>query len=348
MNIKIKKIKWTKDIFVQEILRISKDGIAPASHKYNSLRGAASRLFGSWGLALKYAGLEYFKNRPSNKCLVEGCNNKERNRGSEYCEKHYYQKRRIGYVGTKIDMVKNENCIYCGSKLRGEKRKFCSERCSTRFYRKNDRFKKCVTCGLMFEPIDKGIDRITCSPKCHDTYMASERLKKSISPVLFDSYAEKLKWCNYVKSGDGDILITKCVYCGKEFPPTLAQVGMRLQAVNGKIQGEMNMYCSDICKRACPTYRAHKYYKGKKIGGTREVPAEFRHMALADRNYTCERCGKTEGGLHVHHIDGYTEQPMFSVDLVNVLVLCPYCHKQIHKKTGCTYVDYRCNNNAAA
>ena len=97
-------------------------------------------------------------------------------------------------------------------------------------------------------------------------------------------------------------------------------------------------------QKECPTYRQQIQYKGKIYGAAREVPSDFRHIALADRGYTCEKCGSKENGLHVHHIEGYTEQPMFSSDLNNVLVVCKKCHRLIHKQPGCTYYDYQCDN----
>ena len=158
--------QWTKEMFVQEILKFSKDGIAPASSKHSTLRGVSERLFGSWADAVSYSGLVLFLNRPFQRCAIDGCNHIERNRGSKYCEKHYGRNRRNGVFEDTDRSVKNINCIYCGEKLNKRQYKFCSERCATRYYRNNPIEKKCVICKKDFQPLNKGIDKVTCSEGC--------------------------------------------------------------------------------------------------------------------------------------------------------------------------------------
>jgi hypothetical protein len=70
-------------------------------------------------------------------------------------------------------------------------------------------------------------------------------------------------------------------------------------------------------------------------------------MALERDNYQCQNkeCNKSisKMALHVHHIEGATEQPLLSNDLTNVITYCKICHKEVHKKVGCTYQDYQCS-----
>jgi len=168
-------------------------------------------------------------------------------------------------------------------------------------------------------------------------------LKRRVAPAKYNRYSKKLGFAEKTQEDENGYLVCLCTYCGKKFVPRNAQVGHRIASLNGGNEGEARLYCSEKCKKACPTFWRRSTQKLKKKGTSREVPAEFRQMALKDRNYTCEKCGSTENGLHVHHIDGATEQPLFSADLKNIIVVCKSCHKKIHKKTGCGYHDYRCN-----
>lgn len=162
-------------------------------------------------------------------------------------------------------------------------------------------------------------------------------------PAIFSTYASQLSFAEQVNESEEGLLICKCTYCGKTFTPTNSQVGDRIVALNNDNKGEARFYCSENCKKACPIYGRVKYPKGFKKATSREVPAEFRQFALKEKNYTCEKCGSTEDGLHVHHIEGYTEQPMFVADIVNVMVVCKTCHVKIHSQKGCNYNDYHCD-----
>ena len=155
----------------------------------------------------------------------------------------------------------------------------------------------------------------------------------------YDQYAAQIDYAEETRNNNG-LLEVKCTYCGRFFQPNNYQVKSRIGGLKGYLSGEHRFYCSTDCKNVCPIYKQRKYEKGKKLSTSREVPAEFRKMALEDRNYTCEKCGSTENGLHVHHINGYSEAPMLAADLCNVLVVCKKCHKEIHKQPGCSYSDY--------
>jgi len=158
-------------------------------------------------------------------------------------------------------------------------------------------------------------------------------------PAKYIDYVEKISYAEEVKNNNS-LLEVKCTYCNRWFTPTNSQVLNRICALIGSGCGEQRLYCSEECKQACPTFRRQKYERGQELTTSREVPAEFRKMALEDRNHTCEKCGSAEDGLHVHHIEGYSEAPMLSADLCNVLVVCKKCHKEIHKQPGCSYSDY--------
>jgi len=181
-------------------------------------------------------------------------------------------------------------------------------------------------------------------------HIANPKKKKAMDKVYlsknakYETYKDKLKIYENISQNVNGILLVECAYCGKNYNPTNTQVNRRIQAINGSISGEQRFYCSKLCKIACPTYGQKTRYKFQHIGYTREVPAEFRQIALLDRNYTCEKCGSDENGLHVHHIAGQTESPMEMADLPNVKVLCASCHKAAHSVPGCFYVDYSCKH----
>lgn len=164
------------------------------------------------------------------------------------------------------------------------------------------------------------------------------RIKRH-SPVVHSLYSERIGSVEEIRAHK-ELLEVRCAYCNKWFAPKLTIIKSRLSALNNLGRGECRLYCSNECKQACPTFKKVKYESGRELSTSREVPAEFRKMALEDRDYTCEKCGSKEGGLHVHHIEGYAEQPMLRADLCNVLVVCKKCHKEIHKQPGCSYSDY--------
>ena len=177
-----------------------------------------------------------------------------------------------------------------------------------------------------------------------------EKYAKSFA--RYQTYSERLMILEeFVEEGPSGEVIVLCAYCGKIYRPTTTQAKSRVRILDKVTGSEHRFYCSSECKQSCPIYNQRKYSKTEKdllkkngiLGTSREVPAEFRKMALADRDWTCEKCGSQEDGLHVHHIEGYTEAPMFAADLQNVLVVCKSCHIEIHKQPGCTYRDYaRC------
>ncbi len=132
-----------------------------------------------------------------------------------------------------------------------------------------------------------------------------------------------------------ELIQFRCKYCGDFFNPTVSQVEHRYQSiVNGF--GGRELYCSEACKTACPTYNRTKYPRGFKNGTSREVQAELRKMVLERDNWTCQRCGKSKAEfpeleLHCHHIFPINEDPIRSADIDNCITFCRECHEWIHK-----------------
>ena len=82
--------------------------------------------------------------------------------------------------------------------------------------------------------------------------------------------------------------------------------------------------------------------RGFKKATSREVQPELRQMVLERDGWTCQRCEETEVELHCHHITGILQNPIESADMDNCITLCKKCHKEVHKKDGCKYIELRC------
>lgn len=162
--------------------------------------------------------------------------------------------------------------------------------------------------------------------------------------ALYESYGEILSPYEEIENRAGYVFV-KCAYCGRWMQPTNKMVGSRVGAISGRIQGESRFYCSDNCKKACPTYNQKLYYKGQSVkSSSREVMPELRQLALSRDEYKCQDCG--ENGecdqLHVHHIKPVADDPIESADLDNVVTLCRICHTKAHNIPGCGFMDLSC------
>ena len=163
--------------------------------------------------------------------------------------------------------------------------------------------------------------------------------------TIYDTYKDRLGLYEDIrKQVDTEMLEAKCVYCGQWFFPTYKAVNGRLEAVNTLNNGECRLYCSENCKQACPTYGRRKYPKGFKHTTSREVSPYLRQIVLERDNWTCQICGKTinEAQLHVHHMDPVSWNPMFQNDANSCITLCKGCHKMVHSRKGCRYIDLVC------
>ena len=143
---------------------------------------------------------------------------------------------------------------------------------------------------------------------------------------------------------DEKMLEVRCMYCGRWHVPFLKNVRSKIAAIKGKNNGELNLYCSDNCKLACPTYRQQKYPKGFKQVTSREVQPYLRKLVLKRDNYTCQKCEATDKQLHCHHITGIELNPIESADMDNCITLCIDCHNEVHKQKGCTYNNFKRKN----
>jgi 5-methylcytosine-specific restriction endonuclease McrA len=174
---------------------------------------------------------------------------------------------------------------------------------------------------------------------------------KALGLTTYDTQRDKLKPYEEIRKQDGtEMLEVRCAYCNRWFAPTYKAVRGRLDSINNLNKGEQRFYCSENCKIACPTYGRIKYPKGFKHTTSREVLPALRQMVFERDNWTCQICGKTtkEAQLHCHHMDPVGQNPMFQNDMDSCITLCKGCHKMVHSRRGCRYVDLQCKEKAVA
>lgn len=158
----------------------------------------------------------------------------------------------------------------------------------------------------------------------------------------FDTYAHQIDYAEEVRNNNKKLEV-KCTYCGKWFIPKVDNVISRIKALNGKMNGEARLYCSDSCKTECPIYRKIKYSaeENNTKQYSREVQPELRQLVFERDRYGCQKCSSTKS-LHCHHKEGIRWNPLESADIDICITLCKNCHIEVHKKDGCGYYEMQC------
>ena len=254
---------------------------------------------------------------------------------------------KIGYKQTKEHKKKISNS------LKGEKNPFYSRKHSEQTKKRISEAKKGST------PWNKGLTNIYSNSTVqkmsehalkrfknkedHPSWKGG--VKKSNIP-LYDTYAHQIDYCESVRRSpkNKDFLEIACTYCGKFFMPSTKEVQNRISALIGRegSRGELRVYCSDGCKKACPIFRKKEWPEGFKPATSREVQAELRQMVLERDDWTCQKCEETDAELHCHHITGVVQNPIESADIDNCITFCKNCHKWAHQQEGCRYHDLKC------
>ncbi len=169
---------------------------------------------------------------------------------------------------------------------------------------------------------------------------------KKLRIPIYETYAHKISYVEETRRYPKNLnwLQVRCTYCDKWFIPITDSVQKRVKSLDDRGSGEGRLYCSGGCKKACSIYGQYKYPKGFKPSTSREVQPELRKLVLKRDNYTCQKCGKNieDVELHCHHIEGVEQNPIESADIDNCIILCKYCHKEIHSEKGCRPYDLRC------
>jgi hypothetical protein len=197
--------------------------------------------------------------------------------------------------------------------------------------------KKCWECYL--------IDRLNPGGEDSNFYKGGV-VKSGLS--LYETYAPQLEKYQAVYNIEQDgmeLLGIECTYCKKIFVPKFTDVKRRIEAIKGKTPGESNLYCSGECKKACPTYgqilwpKDHKPYEN-----SRPNQKQWATLVKKRDDYTCQKCGTTEGQLYAHHIDPVINNPIEAMDIDNGTTLCKDCHKQAHTLPDCGCNELKCKN----
>jgi hypothetical protein len=183
-------------------------------------------------------------------------------------------------------------------------------------------------------------------PKCKGRYEKPYRKSNIPQYDTFQSQLEPYGIKCRMNKEDNNVLEVKCMYCDRWYIPSYKSVQHKIETINGQTTGEQNLYCSDECKRACPTYGHILYPKDYKINTSREVQPALRKLVLKRDNYTCQKCGTTNTELHCHHYEGVEVNPVESADIDQCITLCKECHNEVHRKDKCGIKDYqrgKCN-----
>ena len=158
--------------------------------------------------------------------------------------------------------------------------------------------------------------------------------------ALYSTYKDRFHPNEEIREDEEGNLLVRCKYCNMLFNPTIKSVKAYLRYYDGRL----NLYCSEGCKRSCPSYRQVKHEKGYKHTTSREVSPELRKIVLEKDDWECQLCGKRKDQdksliLHVHHINPVKLDPILQNDVDNCITLCKKCHKKLHSRKGCRYTD---------
>jgi len=204
---------------------------------------------------------------------------------------------------------------------------------------KNAKTKVKIICpihGVFEQTPDKHLRGSGCL-KCYNNYCKNNIPRYDTFQPQLEPYGVK---CRQNKR-DSNILEVKCMYCGKWHVPSYQNVRSKVKCINGYRYGESNLYCSDECKKACPTYGQIKYPKDFKLNTSREVQPALRKLVLKRDNYTCQKCDSKDKELHCHHYEGIEVNPVESADMDMCITLCKDCHNEVHRQDKCGMKDYK-------
>ena len=146
---------------------------------------------------------------------------------------------------------------------------------------------------------------------------------------LFDTYSDKLSFAVDVRrsKSDNSLLEVRCHFCGVWFIPKRHSVIDRIRALEGKIKGECNLYCSDICKGHCSTYKksSNVAYDNPRTTFYSSWPYKvWREEVMNRAGSICEYCG--EKATDAHHIIPRSICKLFELDPDYGVACCESCH----------------------
>ena len=137
--------------------------------------------------------------------------------------------------------------------------------------------------------------------KNHKKELAKQQ-KQSLVPYNPSTKTRKEieKYEEIRESANGNVEI-KCTYCDKWFEPTFQEIGHRINSINGKGDGDCNLYCSDECKENSSIFKKQLYPEGckslkfsssSKIRQKIELYEEIRESVDGYVEAKCTYCGE--------------------------------------------------------
>lgn len=188
-------------------------------------------------------------------------------------------------------------------------------------------------------------------PKCgKDRINLNSILKYGFNPVSYESYSNKLSKIGvicYKNKTDERVLDVECHYCNKIFTPDNKSIKNKIRSSMDVGKGESNLYCSNKCKEACPTFN----HRNDHID-PRSIVAIDKNDAYKVRNCQtdtlkqlqcdthgynyCEKCGDIID-VELHHTLNVSKYGSNAINSAGHILLCAGCHTDLHNKCDVTY-----------
>ncbi len=236
--------------------------------------------------------------------------------------------------------MKTEICTKCGKDLLLDNYHY--SKIEQRF------FSECKVCYRLrcYEYRKKNKDKIDAYLKNNYEAIKERGRKFKHSPAKFKTYSHQISFCDETRKdpNNSKFLQVKCKHCKKWFNPSVNMCLKRIRALDNKIEGEHNFYCSQNCKINCPLFGQVMYPKTfKKTQEKRGTQSELRELILERDNFKCIKCD-SQNNLICHHIEGVLWEPLESADMDKCITVCEECHNKIHSILGCGRHDMVCKN----
>lgn len=171
--------------------------------------------------------------------------------------------------------------------------------------------------------------------------------KKKISNTQFNLTQNTIKYLNIFDLSPATKLVllylTSCYNPRKEyiFPKqkTIAdKIGISERSV---IRSINELIKNEFCVKKRQKYKSNYYTFTNKFFETihfvnlKDERLDINYQLWRDAihkkyNETCQKCGKTTGIMHAHHIKEYAKHPEKRYDISNGILLCEECHKKLH------------------
>ena len=168
----------------------------------------------------------------------------------------------------------------------------------------------------------------------------------------YDTYSNQIDWIEDTRNDpeNSELLHVRCNKCKNWFNPTNRQIRSRISAINGKLEGECRLYCSDLCKDLCPVFKKKHFTKDQKPPNkSLSYELSIWRQKVIERfiekngKVFCEYCeNENIDELIVHHIKPQKLYPHEAFDIDNGLICCGKNSKnRCHYKYG--HVGDECN-----